>query len=65
MEIDINENKPHKVFEAICVDCKRRWIAVCMVGTSLNKLQCPYCKKIGFVINTGEELDEVAPVETE
>lgn len=57
-EIDINENKPHKVSEVICLSCLNRWIAVRPVGTKLKELECPYCHTQGFVIETGEVVKE-------
>lgn len=56
--IDINENLPHKVSEVICIDCKHRWISVRPVGTPLKKLECPQCGLQGFVIETGEIINE-------
>ena len=53
-EIDINENKPHKVSEVICVACHKRWIAVRMTKSRLKDLECPSCHKQGYVIETGE-----------
>lgn len=43
MEIDINENNPHKVSEVICVKCCKRWIAVRPAATKLKDLECPNC----------------------
>lgn len=58
MEISIDENKPHKVSEVICVKCLHRWIAVRPVGTHLSDLECPNCGP-GYVIETGEIIEEV------
>lgn len=49
---------PHKVSEVICANCLKRWIAVRPSSTKLKCLQCPNCKKQGYVIETGEELNE-------
>lgn len=57
-EKDINENKPHKVSEVICLSCLNRWIAVRPVGTKLKELECPCCHTQGFVIETGEVIKE-------
>ena len=54
--IDINENIPHKVSEVICVKCAYRWIAVRPIVTHLKDLECPYCGKQGYVIETGEQI---------
>lgn len=56
--INIEENLPHKVSEVICVNCKCRWIAVRPTGTPLKDLECPQCGQQGFVIETGEIINE-------
>ena len=58
MEISIEENMPHKVSEVICVNCKCRWIAVRPTDTLLKDLECPQCGLQGFVIETGEVINE-------
>lgn len=58
MEISIEENMPHKVSEVICINCKHRWIAVRPTNTLLKSLECPKCGKQGFVIETGEVINE-------
>lgn len=55
--IDFDANKPHKVSEVVCLMCNTRWIAVRPEETRLKALECPNCGKVGFVIETGEELD--------
>lgn len=56
-QIDINVNKPHNVSEVICLTCLKRWIAVRPVETKLKDLECPYCYKQGYAIETGEDID--------
>lgn len=56
--VDINENEPHKVSEVICVHCGWRWLAVRDCKTKLVDLECGYCTNQGYVIETGEILDE-------
>lgn len=56
--IDIAENTPHKVSEVICVKCHKRWIAVRPVNCRLAELECAGCGEQGFVIETGETIDE-------
>ena len=53
--IDINQNKPHKVSEVICVKCGNRWISARPRDTRLKQLECRECGR-GFVIETGEEM---------
>lgn len=55
--IDIEANLPHKVSEVICVKCGKRWISVRPEKTLLKELECPKCGA-GFVIETGEEVDD-------
>lgn len=54
--IGIDENRPHKVSEVICVKCGRRWISVRPEGTLLKDLECPDCGA-GWVIMTGEDME--------
>ena len=60
-EINIDEYKPHRVSEVICINCKYRWIAVRLVKSKLKDLECAGCHKQGYVIETGQifEDDEV------
>ena len=58
MEINIEENIPHKVSEVICINCKYRWIAVRPAKTLLKDLECPQCRQQGYVIETGEVINE-------
>ena len=53
------ENTPHVVQEVICLSCLHRWIAVIPQGTLLKDLECPKCNKSGYVIATGQEIDEM------
>ena len=54
--ISIDENKPHKVSEVICVKCGNRWIAARPKEARLKQLECRECG-IGFAIETGEEME--------
>lgn len=58
MIIPIEANVPHKVSEVICVKCGKRWICVRPIGTLLKNLECENCGA-GFVIETGEDIEEV------
>jgi hypothetical protein len=59
--IDLNkyreEKTPHKVSEVICVKCYHRFISVRPVGVLLKALECEKCGA-GFIIETGENIDE-------
>ena len=49
---------PHIVQELICIRCKKRSVNVRPDnGTWLKDLYCPYCKKKGYLIATGQELE--------
>ena len=52
------ENTPHIVHEAICLCCLHRWVEVRPFGTLLKSLQCPKCEKRGYIIATGQELED-------
>ena len=54
--VQLDEYRPHKVSEVICVRCGKRWISVRPAGTLLKEIECPECGE-GFVIETGEELE--------
>lgn len=54
--INIEEKRPHKVSEVMCVKCFRRCIAVRPVGVLLKEMDCPNCGS-GFIIETGEEIE--------
>lgn len=58
----IDENLPHKVSEVICVGCGKRWIAVRPCVCKLKDLECPQCGKHGYVIETGEIIDNEEPL---
>ena len=53
--VNIDDARPHKVSEVICVNCGHRWIAVRPSETKLRQLECPNCRKQGYTIETGEE----------
>jgi hypothetical protein len=56
---DIDEHLPHMFFEAMCMNCNHRWIAVTRANVLLKKMECPDCKDgVGNVINTGQPMDE-------
>lgn len=55
---NIEDHLPHMFFEAMCIDCRHRWIAVTRADVLLKKLECPGCFHVGNVINTGQSMDE-------
>ncbi len=56
--IDIEEGMPHRVFEAICISCKHRYVCVCPAITPFKKLECGGCGEVGFIIDTGQPTEE-------
>lgn len=54
--VNIDDYRPSKVSEVICVKCGKRWISVRPDGTRLKDLECPGCHVRGYVIETGEEI---------
>ena len=42
----------------ICIKCYYRWIAVRPVVTRLKDLVCPSCNNSGYVIETGEDIEQ-------
>lgn len=56
--IPFESNMPHLISELICLDCKYRYIGVRPEGVLLKNLECPNCKQVGFIICTGQEIDE-------
>ena len=57
--IPIEKNMPHKVSEVICVQCHKRWVSVRPKHTLLKDIVCYNCGHAGYVIETGEEMNEV------
>lgn len=59
--LNIEDAMQWVVSEVICVKCGKRWIAVRPKGTYLKRLECANCGE-GFVIETGEEVEEDAEI---
>jgi hypothetical protein len=56
--IDFEANLLHEVSEVICIKCLHRYICVRPSGTLLKNLECPNCSEKGYVIETGQDLQE-------
>lgn len=56
--IDLEANLPHIVSEVICIRCKKRWFSARPEEVLLKNLECPKCKKKGYVIETGQVIEE-------
>jgi len=46
------------VSELICIKCYKRWIGVRPEQALLKEIECPQCKEQGFVIETGQLMEE-------
>lgn len=57
--IELDENRPHRTAEVICVQCRKRYWCVWPVGTPLKDLECVNCGP-GFVIMTGQPIEDVS-----
>ena len=58
-DVILEMSHPYIVQELICIGCKKRSVNVrSNDGTWLKDLYCPYCEKKGFMIATGQELDD-------
>lgn len=55
---NIEANLPHVVQEAICLKCLYRWISVRPKSVWLKDCECPECRETGYIIGTGQILDE-------
>lgn len=55
--IDFEVNMEHEVSELICLKCLHRWIGVYPTETLLKDIECP-CGEVGYVIKTGQTLEE-------
>ena len=55
----VDEHTPHLVHEAVCLKCLYRFIACYPEKTLLKELECGNCGEVGYVIATGQEIDEV------
>ena len=55
--VDIAENEPHEVAELMCLKCLDRWIGVYPQSCWLKHTECK-CGAIGYVIKTGQTIDE-------
>ena len=51
--IDIRDYIPHHLFEAMCVKCFHRWIAVVPNVIVMKTVECAQCGS-GYVIDTGQ-----------
>ncbi len=54
---ELDDHRPHEFWEAMCVKCLNRWIAIVPCGILLKKVECKKCGS-GYVINTGQDVSD-------
>ena len=54
--LNLDDYREHKVSIVICIPCLHRWVAVRPSSTKLVAMECPACKCVGGVIETGQEI---------
>lgn len=57
--IYFDDNLPFTVSELICVKCGARFICARPDDLLLKNIECNSCDAIGFMIETGEDMDTV------
>ena len=55
--INLDDHREYAFFEAMCVKCLSRWIAVIRAKSLLKNLECKNCGP-GHVICTGQDMFE-------
>ena len=55
--IDFEEYQEHEVCELMCLKCMNRWIGVFPTKTLLKSIECK-CGEVGYVIKTGQTLEQ-------
>ncbi len=61
--VDIQNYMPHFFFEAMCLKCLSRWIAVAPSLIILKTIECKQCGP-GYVVDTGQYIEPVDHGET-
>lgn len=56
---NISKNKDAEIFEAICIRCEERFVAVTEKGTKLVDMVCPQCEAEATIVRTGEYADRL------
>ena len=56
--VDIESNLPHIVEELMCINCKFRYIGTRSIRVKLKNIVCPKCNQVGFIISTGELIEQ-------
>ena len=60
MSTPISKNRNAEIYEAICIRCEHRFVAVSDVGELLMDMKCPQCRAEATIIKTGEYADRLA-----
>lgn len=56
----ISKNKDAEIFEAICIRCENRFVAIIECGALLMDMVCPQCGAEATIIKTGEDAERLA-----
>jgi hypothetical protein len=56
---NLEDGLPHVVSEVICVNCKARFVCCRPDDILLKNLECHVCRAMGYVIETGQDIDEI------
>lgn len=59
IDLEIDDDS-HYVHESICVNCGYRFIHVRPTSVLLKDCECAECKQTGFIIKTGQEIDDMS-----
>lgn len=57
--MNLDDQRPHELAELICFRCSYRYLAVYPAEALLKTLVCPKCSKPGFMIKTGQTLNDI------
>jgi hypothetical protein len=44
--VDFDEHRPHVCGIARCSECRQKWVAVVLLATANDPLECPNCRRM-------------------
>ena len=56
--VQLERDLPHEVAELICIKCGFRYIGCYPERVLLKDLMCAECGKTGFIIKTGQTIED-------
>lgn len=56
--ISLDEHRPHRVGEVICLNCHNRYYCVAPVEMKYIEYTCFRCDKKGLIIGTGQPIED-------